>query len=119
MIPEQEVTKAMVECGDVDVVYGKKWPIDFDKIASGVCDTGCVVLVEGAPGVGKSTFAWEYCRRWERGKIGQHYQLVLLLTLRDPRMSRARTLGDLIYHSSAEAPRVQSWFEYIDHSRGV
>ena len=95
-----EVTKAMVEHGDVDVVYGKKWPINFHKIASGVCGSGRVVLVEGAPGVGKSTFAWEYCRRWERGEIGQHYQLVLLLGLRDRDISRARTLGDLIYHSS-------------------
>ena len=94
-----EVTRAMVERGDVDVVYGKKWPINFDKIASG---SGRVVLVEGAPGVGKSTFAWEYCRRWARGTIGQHYQLVLLLRLRDPRMSRARTLGDLIPNPSAD-----------------
>ena len=56
--------------------------------------------MEGAPGVGKSTFAWEFCRRWERGEIAQQYQLVLLLRLRDERMSSAKSLKDLIYHSS-------------------
>ena len=98
----EEVTKAMVRYGDVDVVHGKKWPIDFDEIAAGIPDIGLeqVVLVEGAPGVGKSTFAWEYCRRWERGEIAQQYQLVLLLRLRDERMSKAKTLRDLIMHDS-------------------
>ena len=100
-----EVTKAMVESGNVDVVYGKKWPIDFNEIAAGVPDIGLeqVVLVEGAPGVGKSTFAWEFCRRWERGEIAQQYQLVLLLRLRDERMSKAHTLKDLITYDSEDA----------------
>ena len=48
--------------------------------------------------MGKSTFAWEFCRRWERGELAQQYQLVLLLRLRDERMSRANSLDDLIYH---------------------
>ena len=45
--------------------------------------------------MGKSTFAWEFCRRWERA---QQYQLVLLLRLREERISNAKTLEDLIYH---------------------
>ena len=112
-----EVTKAMVEHGDIDVVYGKKWPINFDRIASGVCGSGRVVLVEGAPGVGKSTFAWEYCRRWERGEIGQHYQLVLLLRLRDRDISKAKTLSDLIYHSSADLH--QAVVSHLESSHGL
>ena len=95
-----EYTKAMVQDGNVDIILKKKRPIDFDDIAKDLPATALekVILVEGAPGVGKSTFAWEFCRRWERGEIAQQYQLVLLLRLRDERMSTAKCLNDLIYH---------------------
>ena len=113
-----EVTKAMVQRGDIDVVHGKKWPIDFNEIATCVPDKGQkrVVLVEGAPGVGKSTFAWEYCRRWERGEIAQQYQLVLLLRLRDERMSKAKTLRDLITYDSEDVRQAVS--DDLERSHG-
>ena len=96
-----EITKAMVCDGNVDVILENKRPIILNEVARdvpGSYSTQRVILVEGAPGVGKSTFAWEFCRRWERGEIAQQYQLVLLLRLRDERMSRAKSLKDLIYH---------------------
>ena len=114
-----EITKAMVRHGNVDVILNAtKGPIDFSEIAKDISisskkvpltpaaaedeinllDERRLILVEGAPGVGKSTFAWEFCRRWERGEIAQQYQLVLLLRLRDDRISKARCLQDLIYH---------------------
>ena len=95
-------TRAMVEDGNIDVILKKKdSSIDFDDIARGLPQTDSsqnVIVVEGAPGVGKSTFAWEFCRRWERGDIAQQYQLVLLLRLRDDRISRAKSLDNLIHH---------------------
>ena len=99
-----EVTEAMVLEGSVDVVHGKKWPIDFNEIAANLPATSSVkvILVEGAPGVGKSTFAWEFCRKWERGEFAQQYQLVLLLRLREERISNARGLEDLFYHPSGD-----------------
>ena len=99
-----EVTEAMVLEGSVDVVHGKKWPIDFNEIAANLPATSLekVILVEGAPGVGKSTFAWEFCRKWERGEFAQQYQLVLLLRLREERISNARSLDDLLYHPSED-----------------
>ena len=94
-----DITEAMVRDGNVDVILGSKRFIHLNEVARDVPATDKkVVLVEGAPGVGKSTFAWEFCRRWERGEIAQQYQLVLLLRLRDERMSRAKSLRDLIYH---------------------
>ena len=98
-----EVTKAMIRDGNVDTIQNvTKGHIDFEEIAKNI--RGCepnekrLILVEGAPGVGKSTFAWEFCRRWERGDIAQQYQLVLLLRLRDEGISKAKSLQDLIYH---------------------
>ena len=96
-----EITKAMVRDGNVDVILENKRPMLLNEVARDVPAADSirrVILVEGAPGVGKSTFAWEFCRRWERGEIAQQYQLVLLLRLRDQKMSRAKSLRDLIYH---------------------
>ena len=98
-----EYTRAMVKDGNVDVIMKKKTNIGFDDIVRELPPLTAlkkVVLMEGAPGVGKSIFAWEFCRRWERGEIAQQYQLVLLLRLRDGRINRAKSLRDLIYHSS-------------------
>ena len=92
-------TEAMVKDGNVDVILQTKTPIEMNDVAKDV-EENRIIVVEGAPGVGKSTFAWEFCRRWERGEIAQQYRLVLLLRLRDERMSTAKTLDDLIYHPS-------------------
>ena len=97
-----EITEAMVRHGNVDVIEGRKCPIDMDKIAANLPQTPfeTVILVEGAPGVGKSTFAWEFCRRWGEGEIAKHYCLVLLLRLRDESMRVVTDWRDLVYHSS-------------------
>ena len=97
-----EITEAMVRDGNVDVIEGRKCPIDMNAIAANLPEEALekVILVEGAPGVGKSTFAWEFCRRWEREEIAQQYDLVLLLRLRDDRISKAKCLKDFVYHHS-------------------
>ena len=97
-----EITKCMVCDGSVDVILKKKRPIKFSDITRDLPDAALekVILVEGAPGVGKSTFAWEFCRRWERGEIAKQYELVLLLRLRDEQTMKAQSLADLICHPS-------------------
>ena len=56
------------------------------------------MLVEGAPGVGKSTFAWEACRKWAEGEILEDFELVILIKLRDDSIRKAICLGDLIQY---------------------
>ena len=55
------------------------------------------VVVQGAPGIGKSTFAWKFCRKWAKGKLYQNYQLVVLLRMRNRRVREAKKLSDLFY----------------------
>ena len=102
----EELTENMIRDGCVDAIRTKKRPIEFSEIAKDIslssekATARRLILVEGAPGVGKSTFAWEFCRRWERGEIAQQYQLVLLLRLRDNMISEAKSLQELLYHPS-------------------
>ena len=51
------------------------------------------ILVEGAPGVGKTTMAWQVCHQWA---LFQEYSLVFLLWLRIKTVQRATTLKDFI-----------------------
>ena len=78
--------------------------MEFQQIAKKLDDGSWpeLILVEGAPGVGKSTFAWKLCRKWSKGKILSQYKLVVLLRLRDKRVREAKTLCDLIYYHDPE-----------------
>ena len=111
----EDLTKDMVKDGNVDAIQEKKGPIKFSEIAEGislpsdpsvpesdskrVVNDRRLILVEGALGVGKSTFAWEFCRKWWLKKnVAQQYDLVLLLRLRDKGTRNARDLQQLISH---------------------
>ena len=55
--------------GEVDQILKMKTPTSIDDLLAtdGTAGHGPVkfVVVEGPPGIGKSTFAWEVCRRWD------------------------------------------------------
>ena len=53
------------------------------------------ILVEGPPGIGKSTFAWEVCRRWNEIESLRNYHTVVLLKLREKWVLNATKLSDL------------------------
>ena len=56
------------------------------------------VLVEGPPGIGKSTLCWELCRNWDTTKSLEGFQIVLHLKLRETRVQNATSLQEVFYH---------------------
>ena len=113
-IPRRTVSKhesdkfkvAMVR-GEIDKIARDKG-LDFSHVAQRLPDGSYpqVVLVEGAPGVGKTTFAWEFCKKWGKGELKQEYSLVILLRLRYKRIQEAKCLRDLFYHPDETLPDV-------------
>ena len=67
------------------------------------------LLIEGAPGIGKSTFAWELCQKWGQHQLFNEYSLVVLLKFRDKRMQEAKSVFDLFHYPH---PKLQS--EIVD-----
>ncbi len=60
------------------------------------------VLVEGAPGVGRSTFAWVLCRRWHDLEAMRAFSAVVLLRLHEKQVQQAKSVADLLYHDDPD-----------------
>ena len=83
-------------------ILQSKTPIIFDDLLKPTqhSDSLKFVLVEGAPGIGKSTLAKEICQRWATNPTADNhlkqFSLVILVQLRDQRAQHATTLYDLL-----------------------
>ena len=84
--------------GLTEEILRKKTRIQLDRILKprGKGKQLRCVLVEGAPGIGKSTLAWEVCHKWEELKTVKQYELVVLVRLREKKAQEARCLEDLL-----------------------
>ena len=73
-----------------------------------------LILIEGAPGVGKTTFSGEFCHEWSQGKLLSDHKLLVLLPLRDNRVKSARNVSDLFQHPQLQ----QAIAEQVESSGG-
>ena len=95
----------------VDTILETKAPVEIEQLMDtkpGVKQQ--CVLVEGAPGVGKTTLSWEICKRWSEGNLFMQYTLVFLLRLRDDTLQSAKTVKDLVLYVYEEWSKATTQF---------
>jgi len=56
------------------------------------------ILIEGAPGIGKSILLKEIAYRWGNKQLLKMFKFVLLVCLRDPTVQQLVSVGDLLQH---------------------
>ena len=88
--------------GRVDDILHVKSPVELEHILRNTLHGGEIILIEGAPGSGKSTLTVHICQRWGKGDLFQQFTIVILVQLRDPAVQRAQIIADLLPIESAQ-----------------
>ena len=81
---------------NIDDILKRKEAIEVEQLFSLDKKKRKVILIEGAPGSGKSTFLWHICCKWQAGELFQQFSLVLLVILRDTAVHSAKSVADIL-----------------------
>ena len=82
--------------GQVDDILSMKSPIELEKLFLNMKGQRKVILIDGAPGSGKSTLTVHICQRWSRDELFREFAIVILVQLRGPEVQSAQSIANLI-----------------------
>ena len=82
--------------GQIDDILLEKSPIKLEEIFSKIEGERKVILIDGAPGSGKTSLTVHVCQRWSRGELFEEFTVVILVQLRDPAVQSAKCITDLL-----------------------
>lgn len=90
--------------GRIDKITCNKKAIDIPGIfeAPTEKDRNLKVLIDGAPGVGKTTLCRKICQDWGSHGFIEQYSLVVLLHLRERKIAKAKQIEEFFYHDDPD-----------------
>ena len=94
---EEEMVR-LAQQGKIETILGYKKSIDLRNLFSPPPPRPSrVFLIDGAPGMGKSTLALHICHQWAQGASWlARFDLVILVYLRDQAIQNASILADIL-----------------------
>ena len=103
----------LLQKGDVSSAVSSRNTVTLEQISDNLHSKGRkIILIEGAPGAGKSTLAWHLCNRWEAGELFEEFEIVLFVQLREPAVQFAKYFEDLLPTDSDMRSKVVSAIQY-------
>ena len=67
------------------------------------------IVVDGPPGIGKTTLCRKLLNMWSNGVLDYQYDLVLFCPLRNSKVAKAKELNDLFVYQSERIKNVVEW----------
>ena len=117
---EDEVAAHLAR-GGVEQVPLEKVPIKYEDLLSFSPATGISrkrILIEGVPGIGKSTLVQRMCHDWSIGHFAQEYKLVVRVNLRCLPKGEKLSLEDLVFTSIENPNIVKEVVQFITTHKG-
>ena len=91
----------------IDSQLHGRYQLSLDEVVDSV-KKGSKILMEGRPGVGKTTMLRHIAKQWAEGKLLQSFQFVILIRLGDIPSSRISSLESMLEYHSYDYPDTAS-----------
>ena len=113
MVASGNISKSQPQCSNIS--YHSK---DISELFPTASMSSYFILIEGAPGIGKTVLSKEIAYQWATNKLLTFKKLVFLLFLRDPNLKNMVILENLTQYLCNNTKRGAELSEYLLQTKG-